>query len=72
VLTGTVGFFAGSALAWALGRGIFPADGAVPMLNLVLLPVVVAMALGVAIAGSTPSIRSALNADPTAVLRGGD
>jgi len=70
MLTGTVGFFAGSALAWWLGRSIFPADGAVPLLNLVLLPVIVALALTVAIAGSTPSIRAALNADPTATLRG--
>jgi putative ABC transport system permease protein len=70
LLAGSAGYFAGSALAWALGRHIFAADGATPMLNLVLLPVVVATALLVAIAGSTPSIRAALRADPSATLRG--
>ena len=39
------------------------------VLNPVLLPVVVAMALVVAIAGSTPSIRAALHKDPSAILR---
>jgi putative ABC transport system permease protein len=72
VFAGTIGYVAGSALAWALGRHIFPADGAGSMLNFVLLPVVVAMALVVAIAGSTPSIRAALRTDPAATLRGGE
>ncbi len=70
ILTGTIGFLLGSILAWALGRHIFPADGAQPLLNLVLLPVVVALALIVAIAGSAPSIRTALRTDPAATLRG--
>jgi putative ABC transport system permease protein len=35
----------------------------------VLLPVVVGMALVVAVAGSTPSIRAALGKDPAAILR---
>ncbi len=39
------------------------------VLNPVLLPVVVALALVVAIAGSTPSIRAALRMDPSAILR---
>jgi putative ABC transport system permease protein len=69
VITGSLGYLAGSALAWALGKHIFPTDGAAPLLNLVLLPVVVALALLVAIAGSTPSIRAALNADPATTLR---
>jgi putative ABC transport system permease protein len=69
VVTGSLGYLAGSALAWALGKHIFPADGAAPLLNLVLLPVVVALALIVAVAGSTPSIRAALNADPATTLR---
>jgi len=67
--TGTVGYLAGSALAWWLGAKIFPGDGKEPMLNLVLLPVIVAMALIVAVAGSTPAIRAALNADPSRTLR---
>ena len=72
VVTGTVGYLAGSVLAWWLGARIFPADGNPPLLNLVLLPVIVAMALIVAVAGSTPAIRSALSADPSATLRGDD
>jgi putative ABC transport system permease protein len=35
----------------------------------VLLPIVVALALVVAIAGSTPSILSALRMEPSAILR---
>jgi putative ABC transport system permease protein len=69
-VTGTVGYLAGSTLAWWLGAKIFPGDGKEPMLNLVLLPVIVAMALIVAVAGSTPAIRAALSADPAATLRG--
>ena len=67
---GTVGYLAGSGLAYWLGGRIFTGDAAGPVLNVVLLPVVVATALLVAIAGSTPSIRSALRMDPSAVLRG--
>jgi len=69
VVAGTVGYLAGSALAFWLGARIFPGDGAAPLLNYVLLPVVVAMALVVAVAGSTPSIRKALAMDPSTVLR---
>jgi putative ABC transport system permease protein len=58
-------------LAWWLGRRIFSGDGTTPVLDLVLLPIVVALALAVAIAGATPSIRSALNTDPSSTLRGG-
>ncbi len=68
-VTGSVGYLAGSALAWWLGARIFPGDTKEPWLNLVLLPVVVAMALIVAVAGSTPAIRAALNADPARTLR---
>lgn len=69
-VTGTVGYLAGSALAWWLGAKIFPGDGTPPLFNFVLLPVVVAMALIVAVAGSTPAIRAALSTDPSATLRG--
>jgi len=69
VMAGTVGYLAGSALAWWLGAKIFPGDGAAPILNWVLLPVVVALALVVAVAASAPSIRKALRADPSATLR---
>jgi putative ABC transport system permease protein len=69
IVAGTIGYLAGSLLAFWLGARIFPGDGTAPLLNFVLLPVVVAMALIVAMAGATPSIRKALSMDPSAVLR---
>ncbi len=71
VVAGAVGFVAGSALAFWLGARIFPGAAAEPLLNVALLPVVVGLALVVAIAGSTPSIRAALRMDPSGVLRAG-
>ena len=65
---GTLGFLAGSTLAWALGRSIFPNQPAA-LFNPVLLPVILAIAIAVAIAGSTPAIRSALNSNPSQTLR---
>jgi putative ABC transport system permease protein len=72
VLAGGVGYVIGSGLAAFLGARIFVGDGPVvwsAVLNPVLLPVVVGLALLVAVAGSTPSIRTALRMDPTAILR---
>ncbi len=69
ILAGTLGYFAGSGLAFWLGARIFPGATSSPLLNPVLLPVVVALALLVAISGSTPSIRRALGMDPSMVLR---
>jgi putative ABC transport system permease protein len=71
LLAGVAGYLLGSGLAAWLGARIFTGDGAasVAVLNPVLLPVVVAMALVVAIAGSTPAIRAALHKDPSAILR---
>ena len=66
VLAGTLGFVAGSGLAAWLSQRIFSSSIG---LNFVLLPVVLALALLVAIAGSTPSIRAALELDPSNVLR---
>ena len=71
VVAGAVGFVAGSALAFWLGGRIFPGATAEPMLNMALLPVIVGLALGVAVAGSMPSIRAALRTDPSGVLRAG-
>ena len=68
---GTLGFFAGSALAWFLGRSIFP-NQPTPLFNPVLLPAILSIAILVAIAGSTPAIRSALNANPSQTLRNAD
>jgi putative ABC transport system permease protein len=71
IFAGALGYLIGSGLAAWLGARIFSGDGgsAAAVLNPVLLPVVVALALVVAIAGSTPSIRSALRMDPSAILR---
>jgi len=71
VFAGTLGYLLGSGLAAWLGARIFRGDGggAETVLIPVLLPVVVALALVVAIAGSTPSIRTALRMEPSAILR---
>ncbi|WP_263385252.1 ABC transporter permease [Granulicella arctica] len=71
IVAGTFGYLIGSGLAAWLGARIFAGSGVAEghVLNPVLLPVVVAIALVVAIAGSTPSIRTALRMDPSAVLR---
>ena len=71
IFAGSFGYLIGSGLAAWLGARIFTGDGGSveAILNPVLLPVVVALALVVAIAGSTPSIRSALRMDPSAILR---
>jgi putative ABC transport system permease protein len=67
-----VGYLAWSGLAAWLGARIFADQGFGGMgtvFNPVLLPVVVGLALVVAIAGSTPSIRAALKMNPSAILR---
>ena len=69
VLAGAVGYLFGSGLAAWLGARIFAGDGSEAVLNPVLLPVVVALALIVAVAGSTPSIRAALLVNPSTILR---
>ncbi len=78
ILGGTLGYLIGSALAAWLGARIFTDPtaqattthlSAATIFNPVLLPVIVATALFVAIAGSAPSIRTALKMDPSTVLR---
>lgn len=71
IFAGTLGYLAGSGLAAWLGARIFRGDGGAPeaILIPVLLPVVVALALAVAIGGSTPSIRATLRMDPSTILR---
>jgi putative ABC transport system permease protein len=71
VFAGGLGYLAGSGLAAWLGARIFRGDGGAAEAALipVLLPVVVALALVVAIAGSTPSIRATLRMEPSAILR---
>ena len=74
LLAGALGYLAGSGLAAWLGARIFTTASAAPAahlnpFNLVLLPVVLALALVIAAAGSTPAIRSALRLDPSTILR---
>jgi putative ABC transport system permease protein len=74
LFAGGMGYLVGSGLAAWLGARIFAADGPVSLGSLlipVLFPVVVTLALVVAIAGSTPAIRRALTNDPSSVLRAG-
>ena len=76
IFAGILGYLLGSGLAAWLGARIFPdatantlATTLASAFNPVLLPVVVGLALLVALAGSTPAIRSALRLDPSAILR---
>jgi putative ABC transport system permease protein len=77
VFAGACGYLIGSSLAAWLGAKIFATGNVTTLasihlatvLNPVLLPIVVGLALIVAIAGSTPSIRAALRMDPSAILR---
>jgi putative ABC transport system permease protein len=69
VFAGAIGYLFGSGLAAWLGARIFSGDGSQAVLNPVLLPVVLALALVVALAGSTPSIRAALLVNPSTILR---
>lgn len=72
LFTGALGYLAGSGLAAWLGARIFSGDGASSheaALNPVLLPIIVGLAILVAIAASTPSVRAALRMNPSAILR---
>jgi putative ABC transport system permease protein len=78
LIAGTLGYLLGCTLAAWLGSRIFAGDVPAATTHLaaiaaifipVLLPVTVGLALLVAIAGSTPSIRAALQLDPANILR---
>jgi putative ABC transport system permease protein len=76
MIGGAFGYLAGSLLAALLTAKIFGEPTGITLhfalihaFNPVLLPVVLGLALLVAIAGSTASIRGALRMDPSAVLR---
>jgi putative ABC transport system permease protein len=76
MIGGVCGYLAGSLLAALLTAKIFGEPTGITLhsalahaFNPVLLPVVLGLALLVAIAGSTASIRGALRMDPSAVLR---
>jgi putative ABC transport system permease protein len=72
LLAGSIGYLAGSGIAAWMGARIFGHAANLSLtgiINPVLLPVVVTLALVVAMAGSTPAIRRALAMEPSAVLR---
>ncbi len=69
LFSGALGYLAGSALAAWLGARVFAGATPAPTFNPVLLPIITGLALLVAIAGSTPAIRSALKLDPSSILR---
>jgi putative ABC transport system permease protein len=78
LIAGTLGYLLGSTLAAWLGARIFLSDATATntlpttiaaAFNPVLLPVTIGLSLLVAIAGSTPSIRTALRLDPANILR---
>lgn len=64
---GLVGFWFGAMLAHALGRAIF---GSAIEVGAVLLPVILAIAVGVTFGGSAIAIRRAVKYDPVLALRG--
>src|SRR5262249_27627497 len=64
---GLAGFTAGSVLATELGRAIF---GSSIVVQPVLLPVVVGLAVAVTFAGSAAAIRRAVKSDAVQALRG--
>jgi putative ABC transport system permease protein len=67
VLGGSLGFGGGAILAHAIGRSIFDSQIAV---DLVLFPIVIALAVLVTFAGSALAIRRAVKFDPVCALRG--
>jgi putative ABC transport system permease protein len=64
---GVAGFFAGSFLAHRIGRSIFDAQITIQP---VLFPIILAIAVIVAFAGSAAAIRRAVQYDPVFALRG--
>ena len=67
VLGGSIGFAGGAILARVIGRSIFDSQIAI---NLVLFPIVIAIAVLVTFAGSALAIRRAVKFEPVYALRG--
>ncbi|SPE28210.1 ABC efflux pump, inner membrane subunit [Candidatus Sulfotelmatobacter sp. SbA7] len=67
VLGGSVGFAGGAMLARAIGRSIFDSQITI---DLVLFPIIIAIAVLVTFAGSALAIRRAMKFDPVLALRG--
>jgi putative ABC transport system permease protein len=68
IIGGVIGFIAGTALARILGTSVF---GSPASPRLILLPIVLALAAIVAIAGSLLPLRRAAHFEPALILRGG-
>ena len=68
LIGGAIGFAAGTALARILGASVF---GSPASPRLILLPIVLALAAIVAIAGSLLPLRRAAHFEPALILRGG-
>src|SRR5712692_2714315 len=67
VIGGGTGYAAGIVLARLVGERVF---GAAPEQRLILLPVILALAVAVALVGSLVPLRRAARLDPAPVLRG--
>ncbi len=67
LISGLVGFLGGALLARQIGRSIFASQITIEP---VLLPIILAIAIGVTFAGSTLAIRRAVKFDPVYALRG--
>ena len=68
IVGGLLGYAGGLGLAHALGQRVF---GVSPSTRLILLPVILGLAAGVATAGSLLPLRKVMRLDPAPVLRGG-
>src|SRR5215469_3843754 len=67
LIGGAIGFAVGTVLARQIGHSIFNSDIAIPP---VLLPVILAIAVLVTLAGSSAAVRKAVGLDPVFALRG--
>jgi putative ABC transport system permease protein len=67
LMGGTFGYVAGSGLTAVIGRHVFATAVSLPP---VVLPITMALALGVALAGSALPVRQAMRFDPVVLLRG--
>ena len=65
---GLLGYLAGMGLTAFIGQQVFAATVSLPPL---VLPVTVALALGVALAGSALPVRRAMQFEPAILLGGG-
>lgn len=67
LIGGAIGYVCGAALARVLGQSVF---GSPAPINIVLLPIVLGIAAGVAVIGSFIPLRRAAHLDPAPILKG--